>query len=147
MCEECEKSFATRKQLRAHTNTHRPLVMYNCDYCDYKCKTKVHLSRHTRIHAGSRPYTCPYCEYSSTTVGNLRKHIMSTKKHEGASMYQCTVSDCLFTSQTTRLLKQHLMQAHSILNEQVSVKSTQNDWIDVLEGHPIIPVQSRLTYH
>lgn len=140
-CDECDKTFPTRKQLKAHKLSHSGLMPYTCDYCKYKCKTRFHLLRHMRIHSGSRPYTCSYCQYSATTIGNLRTHVLKSGKHPGLAMYECTEVDCTFNTNTSNALSQHLAIEHGKHNSKLMTKSTENDWTEVDEGHSIIPLQ------
>ena len=56
-------------------------------------------------------------------------------------MYECTETGCHFVSDTVTQVSQHLTHAHGIINNKLMVKSTQNDWTDILEGHSIIPAQ------
>ena len=131
----------TKKQLKAHSRTHINIAAFSCDYCNYKSKTNWHLERHMRIHAGSKPYSCPYCQYSATTIGNLRKHMLQSAKHKGLAMYECREKGCGFSADKATDISAHMIQVHKISNNKLMVKSTENDWTDILEGHSIIPAQ------
>ena len=56
-------------------------------------------------------------------------------------MYECTETGCYFVSDTVTQVSQHLTHTHGILDNKLMVKSTQNDWTDILKGHSIIPAQ------
>lgn len=56
-------------------------------------------------------------------------------------MYECTEDGCTYTANSSRKVTEHLSSCHRIHGECVKVKSTENDWTDVMEGHPIIHVQ------
>lgn len=56
-------------------------------------------------------------------------------------MYECVSENCTFISNTIRGLHDHMKDVHNIINGKMMVKSTENDWTDVMEGHPILPVQ------
>ncbi|PIC49511.1 hypothetical protein B9Z55_008096 [Caenorhabditis nigoni] len=62
-CEECSKSFASKKGLNQHSFTHIPGgPSFQCEICSKSFKYKSNLYEHLSIHSDSEPYSCPYCD-------------------------------------------------------------------------------------
>jgi len=56
-------------------------------------------------------------------------------------MYECSTVDCNFVTDTLNSLSQHLSRVHNIHDKKLMTKSTENDWTEIIEGHPIIQAQ------
>ncbi|XP_055854250.1 zinc finger protein 546 [Episyrphus balteatus] len=95
-CQEanCKYQGKSAYHLKRHMKSHlKPEKIYKCPECDFKAKIPAHIRRHVRTHTGECPYKCPHCDYSCGYIENLRKHILTTKKHPGKFIYQCTECD------------------------------------------------------
>ena len=67
-CTDCDISFCTGKQMRAHVNDHTGLA---CDNCGEKFKRIDHLQRHVRNRKVTK---CSYCGQDLCNEPSLRKH-------------------------------------------------------------------------
>ncbi|PIC49512.1 hypothetical protein B9Z55_008096 [Caenorhabditis nigoni] len=75
-CEECSKSFASKKGLNQHSFTHIPGgPSFQCEICSKSFKYKSNLYEHLSIHSDSEPYSCPYCDKKTRLKGNFKKHL------------------------------------------------------------------------
>ncbi|KMZ04202.1 transcription factor Ouib [Drosophila simulans] len=73
----CERSFATRKELTTHTRTHTGEQPYVCVYCPRRFSSSGARQEHHRRHRNERRYDCDTCEKSFVSSGCLRKHKMT----------------------------------------------------------------------
>ena len=52
LCDQCSRSFTSKKNLKVHQCTHTEERLHQCPYCNKGCKTKQNLATHIRIHTG-----------------------------------------------------------------------------------------------
>ena len=82
-CLLCNKSYITKKCLRAHIlwKHERPDV-HKCDICNKGFPKSNVLRQHIEnVHEGLRKFKCEFCERTFSQIGSLDGHL--THKHEG----------------------------------------------------------------
>lgn len=60
-CDICGKIFSTRDVLSAHRKLHNSEVQFNCDQCDQVFKSNKYLYKHKQKHLGIKKFVCTYC--------------------------------------------------------------------------------------
>ncbi len=86
ICQQCEKCFATKANLKRHMDIHTGKKPYTCQQCGKCFNKKGTLKDHMSIHTGEKPYTCPQCGNCFTQQGNFNRHM---RVHTGEKPYTC----------------------------------------------------------
>ena len=75
-CEECDKAFAFKLQLIAHTDREHSdgVLSFACDECDRAFLKEMHLIRHQLTHK-ARTHECLFCGKGFIGAAPLRGHI------------------------------------------------------------------------
>uniref|UniRef100_A0A3Q2D6J2 C2H2-type domain-containing protein n=1 Tax=Cyprinodon variegatus TaxID=28743 RepID=A0A3Q2D6J2_CYPVA len=60
-CNECGKSWNSKKHLTVHMRNHLGVNTYDCEVCGKRMKTKSNLKTHQKIHTGEKPFGCDMC--------------------------------------------------------------------------------------
>ncbi|XP_054153508.1 transcription factor IIIA-like [Oppia nitens] len=91
-CNECNKLFKTKFQLKMHCFQHSGVKPFLCDKCDKRFVTKNKLKSHLKTHDG---YACgrDNCDYKATKWSELRKHIAVEHK-----LLKCNSCDKTFNT-------------------------------------------------
>ncbi|XP_061722644.1 zinc finger protein 37-like [Cydia pomonella] len=76
-CNECDKSFHTKKKLYLHQRLHNKKIICPLDACGKKFATKGDMQKHIRTHTGEKPYKCKMCNKSFAQRVSLRQHMSS----------------------------------------------------------------------
>ena len=84
-CEQCNKCYKSKANLRQHKRIHTDERPFECNYC-FRCfRHKGHLNEHIRIHTGEKPFRCNHCEKRFNRKGLLNQHLKTHRgdKHSG----------------------------------------------------------------
>ena len=77
-CEECEKKFSKKSDLRGQRKTHEKVLIYNCPQCEIKFSTKAYLKAHIQT-SHENSFYCIQCpeKFDSRTLFNhhLKVHL------------------------------------------------------------------------
>eukprot|EP00188_Purpureofilum_apyrenoidigerum_P004048 Plantae.Rhodophyta-Purpureofilum_apyrenoidigerum.ctg44172.p1 GENE.Plantae.Rhodophyta-Purpureofilum_apyrenoidigerum.ctg44172~~Plantae.Rhodophyta-Purpureofilum_apyrenoidigerum.ctg44172.p1 ORF type:complete len:151 (+),score=23.36 Plantae.Rhodophyta-Purpureofilum_apyrenoidigerum.ctg44172:185-637(+) len=81
-CETCLSVFATKANLKVHTQTvHMRLTPYTCDMCSKQFGTSSSMRRHQKIvHQSDRPFRCIMCEKTFATRSCIRRHYVKVHR-------------------------------------------------------------------
>lgn len=139
-CNECGKSFKTKRSLKAHLFRHTGIRSYVCLYCDarfvtksemqfhekfvhlreemkhkcdvcgHKCSNKTLLDTHMRKHTDQRPFECKICREKFRRKETLAKHQLT---HSSEKPFKCHL--CLNSYKEAFSLKKHVKQVHSTI--------------------------------
>lgn len=61
-CDDCDKTFNTRSNLKVHKRIHMGIRDYTCEQCGKSFLQKGVLKNHMLIHVPARPYACAECD-------------------------------------------------------------------------------------
>lgn len=103
----CERSYASRSNLRAHIRAHEGRYNHKCDHdgCEKAFLSSYSLKVHKRVHTGERPYNCQEegCDKSFNTQYRLTAH---KRLHTGET-FDCNYDKCPKQFTTKSDLKKH----------------------------------------
>ncbi|XP_050072280.1 zinc finger protein 425-like [Anopheles maculipalpis] len=132
-CDQCERSFVTRVQLKNHMRMHK---ISECPICKKSLKRasfKVHLAAH------EAKFRCDICEAPFGSFNSLQSHKdlrHATKTQSGDETFSCSMCDRKFTNKTQLSChrKQHKRRQCPICMQQVPSM--------ILQGHIAIHQQA-----
>ena len=103
----CERSYASRSNLRAHLRAHEGRYNHKCDHdgCEKAFLSSYSLKIHKRVHTGERPYNCQEegCDKSFNTQYRLTAH----KRIHTGETFDCNYERCPKQFTTKSDLKKH----------------------------------------
>ncbi|XP_067620513.1 gastrula zinc finger protein xFG20-1 [Eurosta solidaginis] len=85
-CDECELSFVTKYNLRAHKELHSGERKFCCSYCGKNFKQKGRLVEHERSHTGEKPYKCDVC---GKRFAHRESIVTHSSIHTGIRLVEC----------------------------------------------------------
>uniref|UniRef100_A0A8C9XW50 Zinc finger protein 543-like n=1 Tax=Sander lucioperca TaxID=283035 RepID=A0A8C9XW50_SANLU len=95
-CSECDKEFACRGHLVAHSRIHKGEKPHKCSFCRKSFAQRSNLNVHLRLHTGEKPYFCKTCGKMVTYSYHLQTCGM--KKQKGKKSFSCLVCGKHFPS-------------------------------------------------
>ncbi|KAJ3640970.1 hypothetical protein Zmor_027502 [Zophobas morio] len=75
-CNQCEKRFISKPQLKQHLLVHSGLKPYVCSVCAKAFNNLYNLQVHERIHKGDRCHICTICGKGFLEKSYLKKHMI-----------------------------------------------------------------------
>lgn len=123
LCDKCSYSSRSKYSLNKHLKVHSVVKSFKCPECSFRCRLSSNLSRHKKLHTGQKDYKCPVdtCSYKTSTQENLRKHILSSQKHPGIKVYNC--SECRYDTNSFSDFRSHIQKEHPQVSFSGNMKS------------------------
>ncbi|XP_017272170.1 zinc finger protein 2 homolog [Kryptolebias marmoratus] len=87
-CNNCEKTFSRKTDLKTHVETHVGEKPFVCGVCRQRFTRKTTLDIHARIHTGEKPFGCDFCGQRFTQKSTLITHM---RIHTGQKPFECVV--------------------------------------------------------
>ena len=107
-CDECGKTYKSRKYLRGHKNACHKTDKRMCDFCPNILKNSLYLQQHLkRIHGPNQNLSCEVCGKSFKNRSKLTSHHVN--KHR-ISHNPC--GECGKSYKNKWLLKKHIRHMH-----------------------------------
>ncbi|KAL1458674.1 hypothetical protein WDU94_008804, partial [Cyamophila willieti] len=103
-CNDCDKTFATRRIWSVHLPVHSNETQFLCAVCSKGFKWRQGLERHMTTHGKEKPYLCSQCAFNTVNQAYLAKHILSHNKKE-----VCPHEECKHREIRKENLKAHLL--------------------------------------
>ena len=101
-CDECDKVFTQKSNLRRHANFHSGNFKFYCEICRKGFFRKEQYDSHTRSHAGLK-YRCEYCGKGLSSPLQMKYHM---SEHTGVYRFNC--DDCGKGFNMLSLLEKHV---------------------------------------
>ena len=124
-CEKCGKVFKDRYSLKLHKKEHK---VFSCCLCIFSCTSRKQFKAHCNTHRGLRPFKCDLCEECFAKKQILKNHqilahteFKPVKKPErkGARI-ECIHCDKTFRSE--RFLQKHLRRVEMATESNEELK-------------------------
>uniref|UniRef100_A0A182MM09 C2H2-type domain-containing protein n=1 Tax=Anopheles culicifacies TaxID=139723 RepID=A0A182MM09_9DIPT len=82
-CDECTHQSITRRALVHHKNRiHKQKQIFECDHCGKKLNSKFSLREHVATHSNVPLYSCDFCEITFNSSANKYKHYKNKHSKE-----------------------------------------------------------------
>lgn len=108
-CNQCGKCFRRADHLTRHARTHQPLPAFSCSQCERRFSRRDSLSVHERTHSGQLPEQCDVCGVRFAARSNLLAHRRTHYRHQQQG-YVC--SDCGRSFLRADRLRSHRLSKH-----------------------------------
>lgn len=131
-CDICGKSYAFKRYLKAHSESHK--VLLECENCKKKFTRKHKYNVHLRKHC-SKNYECKFCKktyvkkgYYENHIENCPKKIKREKKPKTNKIVKCDICKAEYSAK--RNLDAHMKSKH----ENIRFKCDECDKIFVFNN-------------
>jgi len=109
---ECGEAFVRRNYLESHINkVHLNQRPFKCDQCDHSYASSYDLKAHVHQNHTRDKLKCDQCDYETVRSDDLKVHVM--RKHTGEKPFKCEWSGCQSSFVTKYELRAHKNSVHS----------------------------------
>ena len=110
-CIECRKTFATKRDLRNHRQTHSDLT-FECEECHKLFNREILLKSHQRIHSLNRKtFSCDFCNFKTTNKSYLKSHIRLSHVIKDRTV-KCDFEGCPKMFKDSKSMHSHKKKVH-----------------------------------
>ena len=74
-CSYCNRAFARKSDLTAHTLQHTRENVIKCPICNKEFFKKQNYQKHFKTHTGIRDHVCDYCKRGFGVYFHLKRHM------------------------------------------------------------------------
>ena len=122
-----------KTNLKSHHFVHTIDKLHSCEQCEKSYKWKSDLKKHLKGHVlGHQEKHCDHCAFTTKYVRSLKRHI--TAKHIiGLQEKRC--DHCAFTTKYTQALKRHITVNHDGIKFECNMCDTEYLVRDHLRQH------------
>jgi len=107
-CDECEKEFKKKKDLRGHKYAAHKIDVKMCEFCFNEYKNQTALKQHLRlVHGPEQQVSCEICFKTFKNITRLKHHHIDVHKIENSAC-----PDCGKSFKNKFLMKKHLRYLH-----------------------------------
>jgi len=107
-CDECDKDFSTKSNLRTHMKSHESSETHKCNQCGKILKRYRSLQTHILNSHSEKRLKCDDCERMFATIAFLNQH---KRRVHVLKLVKC--DQCNFQCKTNSQLKPHINQVHN----------------------------------
>lgn len=104
-CEDCNKIFSSKGNLKTHEKLHDDERPFKCDFqgCGKAFRSNESLRRHRLSHMGIKPFECSICKNKFASNVSLQEHL---SRHTDEKPHQCHICQKFFRQ--VSCLRRHL---------------------------------------
>jgi len=107
-CDECEKEFKKKKDLRGHKYAAHKIDVKMCEFCFNEYKNQTALKQHLRlVHGPEQQVSCEICFKTFKNITRLKHHHIDVHRIENSAC-----PDCGKSFKNKFLMKKHLRYLH-----------------------------------
>eukprot|EP00092_Neocalanus_flemingeri_P023259 GFUD01025220.1.p1 GENE.GFUD01025220.1~~GFUD01025220.1.p1 ORF type:complete len:833 (-),score=159.21 GFUD01025220.1:143-2641(-) len=147
-CDECEKEFKKKKDLRGHKYAAHKIDVKMCEFCFNEYKNQTALKQHLRlVHGPEQQVSCEICFKTFKNITRLKHHHLDVHKIENSAC-----PDCGKSFKNKFLMKKHLRYLHRGPNGSPRLKPPKSGFPkeetsfahSILETKPRKPKKTKL---
>lgn len=116
-CEQCGKSFSSKRYLKQHMRCHTATKSLECKLCFKLFKFADQLNRHVKRHDAARPFECLSCGKRYQEKKDLQRHAL-THDPTAEKTFQCEECPSRFYDRKT--LGGHMRSVHKVKVDRVT---------------------------
>ena len=107
-CDECDKEFKKKKDLRGHKYAAHKIDVKMCEFCFNEYKNQTALKQHLRlVHGPEQQVSCEICFKTFKNITRLKHHHIDVHRIENSAC-----PDCGKSFKNKFLMKKHLRYLH-----------------------------------
>ena len=106
-CNDCGKTFASRKSLTRHQQLHIGYRLFTCNVCRKTFTSRGNLTRHQQLHSGYKPFSCDVCGKAFVNKYYMAYHRLT---HTGERPHRCDICGKTFARRST--MTNHRLLVH-----------------------------------
>ena len=109
-CIECDKKFASKRNLKHHFQSVHEGVRFNCDQCKKTFTFNESLKSHVKTQHSGRSVMCDFCDFTTKRKDSLKLHV-SVKHIKTNEVFSCKL--CEFKGNNSKAVSNHKLREHN----------------------------------